>query len=109
MNPSVQKAVTAMSDRALGEVCPESTAASTGCISKQGAEQVEPASLGGLEGQRQIEARSHTTSSCTFVQGIIQHQQCALHFLKVQFFERTKQGAFSLNVGADREGNGATE
>lgn len=85
MNPSVPKAVTVMLDRALREVCP----ASTGCISKQGAEQAGPATLGGLEGQRQIEARSHTTTSCIFVQGIIQHQQRALHSLKVQFFERT--------------------
>lgn len=83
MNPSVQKAVVAMSDTALREVYPESTLASTGCISKQGAEQAEPASLGGVEGQRQIEARSHTTTSCAFVQGIIQHQQCALHSLKI--------------------------
>lgn len=103
MNPRVQKAVTAVSGRAWGEVCPGSTAASTGYISKQGAEQAEPVSLGGLEGKRQIEARSHTTTSCTFVQGIIQRQKCALHSLEVQFFERTKQGAFSLNAGAEIE------
>lgn len=67
MNPSVSKAVTAVSDRAPREVCPESTLASTGCIPKQGAEQAESVSLGGLEEQRQIKARSHTTTSFLYL------------------------------------------
>lgn len=86
-----------MSDRVLREVCPESTLASTGCISKQGAEQAERASLGGLEGQRQIEAKSHTATSGICARNYPAPTMCPT------FFERTKQGPSSINARAEIE------